>query len=81
MGDLSPRGMTALLGALATLPDDRMNPVPLCERISQLLDVMGPLIASDLPIEDRTILLTVCYTDRRLVELAELINAMDARSR
>jgi hypothetical protein len=63
---------------LCTLPNDLKNPVPLCERIAQLLDVFMPLTRrEDLSEDDRATLLAFCMTDHRLQNFAELIHGVD----
>jgi len=75
---LSPAGGHALYSALLSLPDDHAAPVPLCERIAQLLDVVVPLTErADIPAADRAILSSFCRSDRRLVNFAELTLAFD----
>jgi len=75
---LSREGGEALAAALLKLPDDRANPVPLCERIAQLLDVVAPLTRrADLPEADRRLLLAFCQNDRRLRSFANLTLAVD----
>ncbi len=75
---LTKVGSMAVASALRSLPDDRRNPVPLCERISQVIDVLQPLTHHpELPASDRVILLAFCCSDHRLFELAELITVLD----
>jgi len=76
---LSPDGGHALAQALSKLPSDLQNPVPLCERIAQLLDVVVPLTTrADLSEADRAILRAFCTSDRRLLAFAALTSALDA---
>ncbi len=78
LGHLSVEGSAALVEALESLPKDQEDPVDLCERIAQLLDVVTPLTRrEDLPAEDRQILLAFCQSDDRLLTMAELIRVHD----
>jgi hypothetical protein len=78
---LSSAGSNALAEALRKLPNDLADPVPLCERIAQLLDVVVPLTESaELSDEDRAILVEFCQSDQRLLRFAEMSRAVDVET-